>query len=200
LAFDFLHSIGLGELSDEELLDRYKRSSDQKWMSQLFGRYVRLIYGVCLRYSPDVREAEDHTMEIYEKAVNKALTHNVKSFKSWIYVLSKNHCLEKIRKMTGKRMVNLPSSFMQLSTEMHLMDETSDLQERETKLTYVEECMERLGDLQRTSIDLFYYKNKTYAEIAGLIEDEVSQVRSYLQNGRRNMKKCLERKMKHGRS
>ncbi len=199
LAFDIIHRMGFGELSDDELLKRYQRTKNQKWISQLFGRYVELIYGVCLRYSPDVREAEDYTMDIYEKVVQKALTHNIKQFKSWIYIVSKNYCLERIRKLTGMRTDTFDPNFMQLQSELHPIDEPADMERKEQHLIWMEDCLKTLNALQKTSIELFYYKNKTYVEIASLIEDEVSQVRSYLQNGRRNMKKCVEAKSKDGR-
>ncbi len=191
--------MGLGDRSDEDLLDRYKRTKNQKYIAQLFGRYVQLIYGVCLRYTPDVREAEDYTMDIYQKVVDKALTHQIKRFKPWLYVLSKNHCLGEIRKLTGKRTVSFDQAFVQNRDQMHLIDDDNDkVQERERRHTMMDDCMEELDDLQRKSVELFYYQNKTYVEIASLIEGEVSQVRSYLQNGRRNLKKCVERKQKNG--
>ena len=193
MAFDLLHSIGLGERSDKELLSKYRDTKDQKWLSQLFGRYVQLIYGVCLRYTPDVREAEDFTMEIYQKVADKALTHQIKSFKSWVYVVSKHHCLEHIRKITGRRIESFDPNFMQMQSEFHPIDEMEDKMVMEAKFEVMEHCLKKLNDLQKLSIELFYYKNKSYVEIANLIEDEVSQVRSYLQNGRRNIKKCIER-------
>lgn len=179
-------------MPDERLLERYKETKDLKWISQLFGRYVHLIYGVCLRYTPDVREAEDMTMEVYEKITSKALTHNVKQFKSWVYIVAKNHCLEKIRKMTGRRTESFDPTFMQLAAEFHPIDEVVTTELKESQFKRMEDCMNRLNDQQRKSIELFYYKNKTYSQIAAIIEDEVSQVRSYLQNGRRNIKKCVE--------
>ena len=193
MPFDILHSIGIGDSTDEELLNRYKKTGNQRWLSQLFARYVELVYGVCLRYSPDVREAEDMTMDIYAKIVNKAKTHNIKHFKNWLYVLSKNHCLEKIRKMTGRRIESFDPAFMQLRDEIHPIDEEPQAALKEEQFGQLEACMKKLNELQQTSIRLFYYDNKTYAQIASLIEDEISQVRSYLQNGRRNIRKCMER-------
>ena len=191
MPFDLLHSIGFTDASDDELLARYKKTGNQKWILKLFARYVHLIYGVCLRYSPDVREAEDMTMDIYAKVVDKAQSHNIKHFKNWLYVLSKNYCLEQIRKMTGRRIETFDPAFMQLRDEIHPIDEMVNLEFKERQFEKLEECLKSLNDLQRTSIRLFYYENKTYAEIAGLIEDEISQVRSYLQNGRRNIRKCM---------
>ena len=191
MPFDLLHSIGFTDASDDELLTRYKKTGNQKWISKLFARYVHLIYGVCLRYSPDVREAEDMTMDIYAKVADKAQSHNIKHFKNWLYVLSKNYCLEQIRKMTGRRIETFDPAFMQLRDEIHPIDEMANLELKERQFEKLEECLKSLNELQRTSIRLFYYENKTYAEIAGLIEDEISQVRSYLQNGRRNIRKCM---------
>lgn len=198
MAFGILHSIGLNERSDEELLDRYKATSNQKWISQLFGRYVTLIYGVCLRYTPDAREAEDWTMEIYQKIVDKALTHQIKSFKSWLYVVSKNYCLEQIRKRTGKPIAEFDQDFVQLQQSLHLTDEKAANAAKEQRFVWLEACLDELTNRQKRSIRLFYYENKSYKEIADIIEDQVSQVRSHLQNGRRKMKQCVERKQRNG--
>lgn len=198
MAFDFLHSIGLSERSDDELLQRYKDSQNQKWLAQLFGRYITLIYGVCLRYSPDAREAEDWTMEIYQKIVKKAMTHQIKSFKSWLYVVSKNYCLEQIRKQTGRPIEQFDSDFVQLKQSMHLTDDSDEKAAKEEKFVWLEDCLEELTPRQRRSIQLFYYEHKSYADIANIIDGQVSQVRSHLQNGRRKMKQCVERKQRNG--
>lgn len=193
MALNFLNRIGFGQATDEELLKRYRRTKDQQYLAQLFGRYVHMIYGLCLRYSPDVREAEDLTMEIYEKLCDKALGHKIRNFKSWLYIVGKNHCLEQIRKLTGRKIVEFDPEFVQFAAEVHHDTEVDDKVEEELRYELLEKCLQRLNDSQRISLELFYLKNKSYAEIASIMENEVSHVRSFLQNGRRNMKRCVEK-------
>lgn len=178
------------------MLNRYQESGDQKWISDLFVRYLHMIYGLCLRYCPDAMEAEDLTMEVYEKIRTKAQSHAIQSFKSWLYVVTKNHCLEHIRKLTGQRMQSFDPEFMQNRDFLHPIEEVESWQEKEVHFDMLEDCMQALNQLQKDSIRLFYYDGKTYAQIAHHLEINISQVRSFLQNGRRNLKNCVEALMK----
>ena len=88
----FLRSKG-ADLSDEELLSKYRQQSDMQALGQLYDRYLELTYGVCLKYLKSASRAEDAVMHIFEELSEKVLKHDIKQFRSWLYVLAKNHCL-----------------------------------------------------------------------------------------------------------
>ena len=173
--------------SDEQLLDQYKESNDQAVLSNLYARYTDLVIGVCLRYTPSMSEAEDHAQDIYIKLIKKAGTHNIKNFKAWLYMVTKNHCLEQFRKIKLKS-VDLDPADMQLADDMHPRDE-----QKEATLQKMETCLDSLSEQQRKCIDLFYYGNKTYREIESMTTFTSGKIRSLLQNGKRNLKNCMER-------
>ena len=182
-------------MDDTKLIEKYRSTKDQKWIAELFGRYVAMIYGVCLRYVPDAREAEDMTMEIYEKIVNKALQSSIQQPRSWLYVVAKHHCLAQLRKVSNRRVKDIDPDFVQFATTIHPFEEEIKEKEESDKIDQLQSCIKQLNKLQRQSVRMFYFENKTYAQIADQLEEELGQIRSHLQNGRRMIRQCMK---KHG--
>lgn len=176
-------------LSDDELLKEYKANGDPQVLGELYQRYMDLVYGVCLKYLRGPEDAKDAVLAIYEELVRKLKQHAVVHFKAWLYQVAKNHCLMKLRKQKIIP-VNMDMSLMHSSEYFHPEAEV----DKEEDYNRMEYCMKQLSGLQRQVIELFYYQHKCYQEIAAIIQTENSIVRSYLQNGRRNLKICMERK------
>ncbi len=187
----FLRSKTVG-LSDEELLSQYREQSDMSALGQLYDRYLELIYGVCLKYLKDEAKAEDAVMQIFEELTQKVQKHEIQQFRSWVYVLAKNFCLMQLRK--GKKQINVSfeNDFMHSDPLLHPIDEEHEEDEREHHLA---QCLAQLTAEQKQCIDLFYYQDKSYKEIPALKAEEVGRIRSYIQNGRRNLKLCIEKKV-----
>ena len=176
-------------LSDDALIALYKKSGDLEVLATLYGRYMYLVYGVCLKYLQDEELSKDAVMQIFEELVVKLKIHEVKQFKSWLHVLSRNHCLMALRKSSKNKTVSLEDAFVENTDFVHLnIDET-----KETQLTIMEICMESLPNEQRISVDLFYLQEKCYKEIAEITGYELQKVKSYIQNGKRNLKICIEK-------
>ena len=176
-------------LTDEELLLEFKKSFDQQWLAQLYLRYSDLVYGVCVKYLKDGEAAKDSVMNIYQELVVKLQTHEVENFKSWLYVVAKNHCLMQLRKEKKMMTVEFTSSVMQSEDFTHL----DSVLEKEQELKKLESCIDDLPAEQRQSIQLFYLENKCYNEIAESTGYDWNRVRSLIQNGRRNLKICMEK-------
>jgi RNA polymerase sigma-70 factor (ECF subfamily) len=175
--------------SDNELIEKYKASADLVPLGELYQRYMDLIYGVCLKYMKDQEEAKDCVLNIFEELVIKLQKHHVENFKGWIYQLAKNHCLMKLRK---KKIIPVNID----STNVHLQEnEHPSLEfEKEENFKQMEFCLGQLTDVQRQAIELFYLQNKCYKEIAETMAMELNTVRSFIQNGRRNLKICMEKR------
>ncbi len=176
-------------LSDEELLKKFKKNADQQTLANLYLRYTDLVYGVCIKYLKDAEAAKDAVMNIYEELTIKLQTHEIEIFKSWLYVLAKNHCLMKIRKEKRIVTVEFTQTIMQSEDFTHL----DSVLEKEKELKKLEFCIEDLPGEQRTSIKMFYLENKCYNEIVESTGLNWSKVRSLIQNGRRNLKICMEK-------
>jgi len=176
-------------LTDSELLNQYKRKGDLSYLGELYTRYQSLVYGVCLKYLKDRDESKDAVMQLFEKLIQTLRTHEVDNFKSWLYVTSRNHCLMQIRSRKGKFTQEFSPEIMENQLLLHPEDEP----ELEGNLTKLEKCIETLINEQKQCIQLFFLQEKCYRDIAQFTGFDLNQVKSFIQNGKRNLKICMER-------
>ena len=183
------HIKAIAALTDEELLTAFKENADQEMLAQLYVRYTDLVYGVCMKYLKDAEAAKDAVMNIYQELLTKLQTNEVANFKSWLYVVTKNFCLMQLRKEKKMVTVEFTPTVMQSENFEHL----DSVLEKENELKKLEFCIEHLPEEQKQSIQLFYLENKCYNEIVEQTGYEWNKVRSLIQNGRRNLKICMEK-------
>ena len=177
---------------DEELLKRFREAGDIEILGRLYERYMHLVYGVCLKYLEEREAAKDEVMNIFEKLVTGVPEQEINNFKSWLYVVTKNHCLMLLRSRKSEAahlelMLDDPTFFMEKETEMHPVDNDEGMD-----MKRLEECIEKLKEEQKRCIQLFYYEGYGYKEIGRELGLEEGKVKSYIQNGKRNLKICLE--------
>ena len=188
----FLKNIKPTNQTDAELVILYKQDGDLAILGDLYSRYMDLVYGVCLKYFKDTEKARDAVMQIFEELVPKLRKHDVENFRSWLYQVAKNHCLMQLRTPKNLKTVELPPSLMQTEENVHL----NGVFEKEENLEKLEHCMAKLSEDQRLMIKLFYLEGKCYNEIVEITGQDWNHVRSCIQNGRRNLKICMEKKVK----
>ncbi len=177
------------EQDDLSLVAAYQKSGDLAVLGELYNKYMHLVYGVCFNYFKDEEPSKDAVMQIFEELVSKLRIHQVQNFKSWLHVLTRNHCLMALRKSSRNPTVTMEDNFVENSDFVHLdIDDT-----KETQLTIMEKCMETLSEEQRRSVDLFYLQEKCYKEVADITGYDMLKVKSYIQNGKRNLKICIEK-------
>lgn len=174
--------------SDLELLELFKSGGDLDILGMLYGRYTSMVYGVCLKYLKDREESKDAVMQVFEKLVTTLRTHEVSHFKSWLYVTARNHCLMQLRSRKGKHFEEISSSIMENEASWH-PDEGPEM---EANLSKLENCIEKLVPEQQRCVSLFYLQQKCYKEIVVLTGYDDNKVKSYIQNGKRNLKICME--------
>jgi RNA polymerase sigma factor (sigma-70 family) len=148
-----------------------------------------LVYGVCLKYYKDPETAKDSVMQIFEELVPKLKKHEVDNFKGWLHQVAKNHCLMQLRTPRNMKTVEFKTEFVQSEENVHL----NGVLDKEENFKKLEFCLGTLAAEQRETIQLFYLEGKCYNEIAELTGQEWNQVRSLIQNGRRNLKNCMEK-------
>jgi RNA polymerase sigma factor (sigma-70 family) len=176
-------------LSDEQLLAAYVSHGDSRALGLLYERYMPMVYGVCLKIVKDTGKAEDAVMSIYEELTQKVKQHEIGAFRGWLYVLARNHCLMEWRKNQRK------------PTDHHAPEDMVRYDAVESAFEYelpqnadpLQQCLGELNEQQRNCVQWFYYEDHSYKDIADMIREDVGKVRSYIQNGRRNLKLCLER-------
>jgi len=174
--------------SDSELIFLYKKTGDLSLFGELYKRYTALVYGVCLKYLKDRDEARDASMQLFEKLIETLKSHDVENFKSWLYVSARNHCLMQIRSKKGKFKEEIDARGMENQFLLH-PEEGNDL---EGDLEKLEGCIKRLAAGQQECVRLFYLSEKCYKEITAVTGFELNQVKSFIQNGKRNLKICME--------
>lgn len=176
-------------LTDKELVALYKESGDMTVLGDLYQRYMELVYGVCLKYFKEPETAKDCVMQIFEELVTKLKKHEVDNFKGWLHQVAKNHCLMKLRTPKNLKTVEFKTELVQSEENVHL----NGVLEKEENFKKLEYCLGTLVAEQREAIKLFYLDGKCYNEIADMTGQDWNQVRSFIQNGRRNLKNCMEK-------
>ena len=175
-------------LTDADLLALYRQDQQQEILAQLFLRYNDLMYGTCVKYLGDQEAAKDAVMNIYHELQQKLANQNIDNFKSWLHVVTKNHCLMQLRKNKKFPTTHFDAQIMQSEDFSHL----ESVFEKERQLDKLSLCMQKLNEEQRQTVRLFYLENKCYNEISVTTGFDWNKVRSLVQNGRRNLKNCME--------
>jgi RNA polymerase sigma factor (sigma-70 family) len=180
----------ISKMTDNELLLRYREDGNSQWVGQLYERYNHLVFGTCLKYLKDRDEAKDATLAIFEKLMLDLRTREVATFQHWLYTVTKNHCLQIYRK-TSKEQHEL-KDYIGLEKETSLEEEWIAMQLREEGLRALERAIENLNSPQRTCVQMFYLERKSYKQISGSTGYSEGEIKSYLQNGRRNLKLMMQ--------
>lgn len=180
---------------DDELLAEYLENRDMEILGELYQRYMHLVYGVCLKYFKEREKSKDAVIQIFEKLVTDIEKHEIRNFKSWLFVVAKNHCLMELRKTKPGQTLFISDEkemdvFMESQPELHPVDRGPE----ELNDKALNDCIERLKEEQKQCIRLFYFENKSYREICSVLNLEEKKVKSFIQNGKRNLKICLESK------
>lgn len=206
-------SFDIKNCSDSELVQKFRETRDNAIVGELFQRYTHLVFGVCMKYLKDEDEAKDGVMQIFEKLLTNLHRHTIDNFKGWLYMVAKNHCLmyfrsKKIHVELPRDMTSdlsddgsdspfhpLPGSYetenrgngetgnMELMTNIHHNGE-----DKEKQLTLMESAIKELKEEQKVCIELFYLQEKCYEEVAKMTGYSMKEVKSYIQNGKRNLK------------
>ena len=173
---------------DNVLLRLYRDTGDLAVLGELFDNHAEMVYYVCMRYLQDSERSKDAVMQIFEELINKVNKQEIQKFGSWLYVLSRNHCLMQLRSQKNKQQISI-DEIVEFVLPVHPED---DVEEKEQQLSALERCMERLPEKQKRSVDLFYLNEKCYREIADITGYSMKEIKSYIQNGKRNLKLCME--------
>jgi RNA polymerase sigma factor (sigma-70 family) len=180
-------------ISDQELMERFHASSDNEWLGVLLQRYTFLLLGVCMKYLKNEEEARDSVQQIFLKVIQELHRYKVEYFKSWLYMVAKNHCLMKLRDRQGKMPAELTDRLTSTPAEEADM---SQLVVNDRTLDLMEASLAELNEEQQRCVTLFYLQKKSYQEITSLTGFTLLQVKSYIQNGKRNLRILIERKQK----
>ena len=178
-------------ISDQELLERFYIDHDNQWLGILLERYTLLLLGVCMKYLKNEEQARDSVQQIFLKAITELQKYRVEYFKSWIYMVAKNHCLMQLRDKPGKNTVEVKETIPAQDNE----PDKENLLLNEKTYQYMDEALKELNADQQVCVTLFYIEKKSYQQIAEQTGYSMMQVKSHIQNGKRNMRILIEKKL-----
>jgi len=176
-------------ITDTELLEKFYSDNDNRWLGIVLQRYTLLLLGVCMKYLKNEEESRDAVQQIFLKAITELGKYRVVYIKSWLYMVARNHCLMKLRDKHVFISVEERSQLAAVETDQ------KEMAEKEATLNLLESSLEELNPEQKTCVTLFYLQKKSYHEIVDITGFSLLQVKSYIQNGKRNLRILVEKKM-----
>ncbi len=184
------------QYTDKELIAHYLLTNREEWLNALFKRYSILVYGVCMKYLKNESNAQDATQQVFEKCIHELKKYDVTYFKSWLYQITKNYCLMQLRKKA-----EFSSDNINVFEKLNTTDETEQEQkqilvEKDVTLDVLHQSLAELQTEQQQCIQLFYLEKKSYQQISELLNFNYLQVKSFIQNGKRNLKILVEKRLK----
>jgi RNA polymerase sigma factor (sigma-70 family) len=179
------------ELTDEVLLQRYKADANSHWIGVLFDRYAILLLGMCMKYLKNEEDARDSVQQIFLKVLADINRHEVQFFRAWIYQVTRNHCLMQLRHKQQVRQEEVNETL--LGAPAAPEEDRNTYVEKDRMLEHMEVALEQLNEEQRSCVKLFYLQKRSYQEIADATGYNLQQVKSYIQNGKRNLKQLLSK-------
>ncbi len=177
------------DMGDQELLQRYYSDNSNEWLGILLQRYTMLLLGVCMKYLKNEEDAKDSVQQVFVKVISDLPKYKVEFFKSWLYMVAKNHCLMKLRDK-GKHVSEINEQQMSAPEEA---DDIKFAKEKEVSLSNMEQALQQLNPEQNVCVTLFYLEKQSYQQIAGRTGFSTMQVKSHIQNGKRNLRILMQR-------
>lgn len=180
------------DITDQQLLSKFYSDHSNEWLGILLQRYTLLLLGVCMKYLKDEDEAKDSVQQIFLKVIQELQKYKVEYFKSWLYMVAKNHCLMKLRDRNGKQLSEINDRISAAPNDE--TDRTSQ-EKKDYTLELMQEALIELNPEQRHCVTLFYLEKKSYQQISDATGYNLLQVKSYIQNGKRNLKLLIEKRL-----
>jgi RNA polymerase sigma-70 factor (ECF subfamily) len=184
----FFKKANISTFTDQELLYHYRRDGKTVWLGELYNRYSHLVFGLCLKYLKNEENAKDAVISIFEKLISELKNRDVATFQHWLYAVSRNYCLETLRvkgRDEKRKMVYHHENAQVLMDDFEVI---SFAEMKEAGLKKLEHAINGLRPDQRLCIELFYLREKSYREITESTGFTLNEVKTHLQNGRRNLR------------
>lgn len=178
-------------MDEKELLIYYKQTGNIGALGKLYSPYMSLLYGVCLKYLRDTDKSQDAVMQIFEELIEKLRIHDVANFKSWLYIYARNYCLMQLRREKNVNQVDIETHLYE--SEQQLVQNQYSDGWKEQDFIKMEDCLGKLNSEQERCLRLFYFEKKCYKDIVEETGYDLGKVKSYIQNGKRNLKICMDK-------
>ncbi len=185
--------LNISQANDRLLIEEYRQKNDKNLIGELFKRYTGFVFLISMKYLKNEDQSKDAVMQIFEKLFDDLLLHDIDNFKAWLHTVTRNHCLGILRKKQSlqkhENHIKENMIFMENRTEEHHINENKT----EKDIKNLEKALQKLKPEQKICIQLFYLDEKSYKEIVEITGFPDKKVKSYIQNGKRNLKIILQK-------
>lgn len=184
----FFRRTNFSTMSDDELIQHYKQNKDVECVGELYKRYTGFTFTICMKYLKNHEKSREAVLEIFEDLIEKILHHDIYNFKSWLHTVARNHCLLSFRGIRSDE--KFTENYQKHQSDFLSQGDSQypDYVWREENYNKLENCIVKLKEEQRICIDLFYLQSRSYVEVAKLTGYSLNEVKTYIQNGKRNLK------------
>ena len=191
----FFKSNRITNRTDTELISEYKRTGNNQPVEVLFDRYAHLVYALCMKYLKNEEESRDAVINIFEKLMVSLKKYEIQNFTTWIHSVARNYCFAQLQQKKTK-MNHHETISIDVETELLVADASAYEEEQMKALEFrkLDEAMQTLNSEQKTCVELFYLKKHCYEDISEMTGYTLNQVKSYIQNGKRNLKIYLTKR------
>jgi RNA polymerase sigma-70 factor (ECF subfamily) len=183
----FKQKSNLTDFTVEDLIVKYKSTNETAIIGEIYNRYAGIVFGVCAKYLKNEEECKDVTSKIFQDLILDLKRYEIKYFNGWLHKVTTNECLKKLKK-SSKTISLIEQNLNDLETDEIEIESKDKIKDEEINL-----CIEKLNKEQSICIKLFYIEEKSYKEISDLTQLSLLQVKSCIQNGKRNLKIMLQK-------
>lgn len=181
MAKDYTH------IEDATLIERFRSDGDTTWLGIALERYTLILFGVCMKYLKEEEQAKDAVQQVFLKALSEIPKYEIDNLGGWLYQVARNHCLSWLRSKKDYASEE-PLKYIPQPEEVPL----SLLLEKERNIDKMREALMEIKEDQRICVASFYLDKKSYAQISEETGLDIKQVKSNIQNGKRNLRLKLE--------
>lgn len=182
-------------LRDYKLVISAVRTGNQKAYAELLNYYRNSVYFMLLKMTNNSDDADDLTIEAFGKAFKKLHQYTPEyAFSTWLFKIASNNCIDFIRKKK-KHTLSIDKPFynndgfeMTQNIATYELDPEEDFIEKQ-KIKLMREVVEKLKPRYRTLVELRYFKEYSYEEVAeelnlplGTVKAQLFRAREFLYN------------------
>ena len=173
--------------TDIELVILYKESFDTEIVGELYNRYSHIVFGVALKYMKDSDKAQDALLDVFNNLFEQLIKYKIEDFKNWLLTVTRNHCLKLLKEYAKSAPLDYAQTKV-LSVDFMENEHEIDLhKDKEKQIEKLESALKKLKPAQQQCVTLFYIEDKSYQEISEATGFSIKKVKSYIQNGKRNL-------------
>ena len=169
--------------NDLLLVEKAKKGNEKAFAS-LMNRYRDSIYYMLLKMVNNPADAEDLTIEAFGKAFRNIDSYTPKyAFSTWLFKIASNNCVDFIRKKQG---YPTPLDHLQDNLDNVTVNIQSDMPDPEEslinrqKIAALKDIVSQLKPRYKKLIELRYYKEYSYEEIASELNLPIGTVKAQL--------------------